>query len=396
MKHRIALGLGDNVDYEIVWDSRVIDGLITHYGIRAAEIAPDLPIRSERDLVISILSYVKSSRGGERTLDTPEVLDEFASRFEYLVSLGGTSVRAAIAMHKLGYTSVIHLVTVNDDVRRLLPPDCDWVCSSEQDSLYPHVIVQFGENEHIHAGDIDLRTTRANRIIYHRDIDNRILVLTERFSELITEARVILISSFNALHDEAILRDRIATVKRIISHLPQGAQVLIEGAAYYNPDFAAIALDELSDRIDIFSLNEDELQGHVGRAVDMLDAEQVVRAVADLQRRFPIPTIVVHSMYWALAYGAQADRLAGALKGGVTMATTRYCYGDEFSEKEYRETEALPPNPQGAQACAAMEKLLPGRLCCVPVALVSPARATTIGLGDAFVGGFLPPLSEIA
>jgi ADP-dependent phosphofructokinase/glucokinase len=110
-------------------------------------------------------------------------------------------------------------------------------------------------------------------------------------------------------------------------------------------------------------------------------------------------------MYWALAYMAgasrtpaahpptiDAGRIAGALKGGVTMATTRFRYGDDFSVENYRAVEALPPNSQGAVFCTAIHELLGSRARCAPVAQVAQANATTIGLGDAFVGGFLPPL----
>ena len=39
-----------------------------------------------------------------------------------------------------------------------------------------------------------------------------------------------------------------------------------------------------------------------------------------------------------------------------------------------------------------LKKLLGDRICCVPVAHVEGPNATTVGLGDAFVGGFLPAL----
>ena len=62
------------------------------------------------------------------------------------ITLGGTSVRAAIAMRKLGYTSALHLVTINEHVRRLIPQDSPYVCSNTIDSSYPHLIVQFDKD----------------------------------------------------------------------------------------------------------------------------------------------------------------------------------------------------------------------------------------------------------
>jgi len=390
----IALGLGDNVDYEIVWDSHTIEALILEHNIRRADITPLPVIHSERELLISILSFLQAGTGGERWVSSSAIVERFAHRFPMLVTLGGTSVRAAIAMRKLGYTSALHLVTINEHVRRLIPQDSPYVCSNTEESLYPHLIVQFDKGAQIRAGDIDIRASRPNRIIYHNDQDNIIMRLNEAYGDLITHARVFLISGFNAMQSEELLRDRLATLQRIMGRLPADALVFFEDAAYYNPAFCELTLAELGPHLDIYSLNEDELMAHVGRTVDLLHPEEIRDALAALHKRSPIPTIVVHSMYWALAYGEDAPRMARALKGGVTMATTRFRYGDDFTESHYRQTEALPPNEAGAHFAREIEALLGNRVCCIPVAHVEQANATTIGLGDAFVGGFLPALLE--
>ena len=56
------------------------------------------------------------------------------------------------------------------------------------------------------AGDIDICASRANRIIYHDDTDNIIMQLNEDFADLITEAKVFLISGFNAMHERGAPR----------------------------------------------------------------------------------------------------------------------------------------------------------------------------------------------
>ena len=97
MNAPIALGFGDNVDYEIAWDSAVFEELIARYAIGAGELAADPPIASERELVISILRFLASGTGGERFVASSEVIEPFAQRFAKKITLGGTSVRAAIA-----------------------------------------------------------------------------------------------------------------------------------------------------------------------------------------------------------------------------------------------------------------------------------------------------------
>lgn len=392
MGERIALGLGNNIDYEIVWDSEVIEDLIIRYGIHADELSTEKAIRCERDLVISILSLLKAGTGGERSVSSSAIVEHFAQHFEKRITLGGTSVRAAIAMRKFGYTPALHLVTTNDHVRRLIPQDCPYVCSNSNDTLYPHLIVQFGKDTCVKAGGIDISTSRADRMIYHHDIDNIIMKLDEAFSDLITDARVFLISGLNAMQSKALLASRLETLLRIMESLPQDALVYYEDGGFFEDRFRKLIYSTLADNITIISLDESELQTNLGRTLDMLDVDQVAQALGDLHKRIPVPVIVVHSMYWALAYGENAMRFSKALKGGVTMATTRFCYGDEFTVENYKDIERLPPNPEGALFADALEKLLANHVCCVPVAHVEPSNATTIGLGDAFVGGFLPAL----
>lgn len=392
MKPQIALGLGNNIDYEIVWNSRVMEELVHRYGIRTSELSTTIDINSERDLVISILSFMQAGSGGERFVASSDLIEDFAQRFDKKISLGGTSVRAAIAMRKLGYTSALHLVTINEHVRRLIPHDSPYVCSNTEESSYPHLIVQFNKDDCVCAGDINIRATRANRIIYHNDHDNIVMKLNEDFADLITEAKIFLISGFNAMQSEELLLDRLATLLRIMQKLPNDAQVFFEDAAYYNPHFIKLILARLAGRISIYSLNEDEFQTHLGRKLDLLDAAQISEALAALHKLITVPIIVVHSMYWALAYGESAGRVAKALKGGVTMATTRFRFGDDFTVEDYRQIESLPPNPEGATFSAEIGRLLGAKVHCVPVAQVDQQNGTTVGLGDAFVGGFLPAL----
>ena len=392
MKEKIALGFGDNVDYEIVWDSKVIENLILEYDIYNNELDIDRAVNNERDLVISILSFLKYGSGGERIVASSEVLEGFAQNFEKTITLGGTPVRAAIAMRKLGYTSALHLVTINDHVRRLLPQDCPYVCSNTKDSLHPHVIIQFDKGNSVKANDIEICSSQSNRIIYHHDDDNIAMNLNEDFSDLITDARVFLISGFNAMQSETLLLKRLESLSNMMETLPRNALVYYEDGGYYEPKFRQVIFRALAGKINIVSLNEDEFQAYVGRTLDLLDVFQMKDALAELQKLISVPVLVIHSKYWALAYGEDVANFLGALKGGATMATTRFCYGDGFGIEDYKRIKHRSPNKEGAKFAKALNELLGDTTACVPVAEVEPIKATTIGLGDAFVGGFLSAL----
>lgn len=393
MKEKLALGFGDNVDYEIVWDTKVIENLILEYDIHNDELDINRGVSSERDLVVSILSFLKSETGGERIVASSEMLEQFAQNFAKNITLGGTPVRAAIAMRKLGYTSALHLVTLNDHVRRLLPQDCPYVCSNTKDSLHPHLIVQFNKGTSVKANDIDICSSQANRIIYHHDDDNISMNLNESFANLITDAEVFLISGFNAMQSEELLVRRLEALLRIMVKLPEDALVYYEDGGYHEPKFRQVIFRTLAGKIHIVSLNEDELQSQLGRKLDLLDAVQIKEALVAIQKQISVPVIVVHSKYWTLAYGEDVARFSKALEGGVTMATTRFCYGDAFTVEDYKKIESASPNKEGVHFTDALRKLLGDHVWCLPVADVEPSKATTIGLGDAFVGGFLAALS---
>lgn len=392
MEEKIALGFGNNIDYEIVWNSKVFENLIVQYDIHDEELSLDIQVNSERDLVISILSFLESGSGGERFVASSDLLEQLAQHFEKRVTLGGTAVRAAVAMRKLGYTSALHLLTLNEDVRRLIPQDSPYVYSNRTENSSPHLIVQFRKETRVKAGDIDIDTSRANRIIYSNDYDTIVMNINEDFSNLVTKARIFLVSGFNTMQSKDLLAKRLESVLRIMEKLPAEALVYYEDAAFYDPSLCKLIQETLADRIHIYSLNEDELQVHLGRKLDLLNAFQIKEALVELQRLIRVPWIVVHSMYWAFAYGENAESILKALIGGVTMATTRFCCGDDFTVENYEDIDRLPPNPEGVVFANELKKLLGDRICCVPVVHVEAPNATTVGLGDAFVGGFLPAL----
>src|SRR2546426_835626 len=172
MTPRLVLGLGGSVDYEIAWSSQVVEDLVASYGIRAEELGNTMPIVDERSLVLSVLGYFRRGAGGERHVDSPDSLETFASRFPRKVTLGGTGVRAGLALARLGMPSTLHLVSVNDHFRRLLPAECSWITSAEHDSIEPHVIVQWEEGAGVLVGDTQLVAPFPNRLIYVNDPPN--------------------------------------------------------------------------------------------------------------------------------------------------------------------------------------------------------------------------------
>ncbi len=267
---RVVLGLGGTVDYEVAWDSRVVEDLVEQHGIRSTDLDAPRPIVTERDLVVSVLAFLRDGAGGERFVASSHVIEEFSSRLDTRVTLGGTCVRAAIAMSAVGVASTLHLVSMNDVTRRLLPADVDWICSAGDDTTDPHLIVQYPQGARVRAGDIDVVAPHSNRLIYANDPPHRELLISEQLGDALTDAAVFLVSSLNVIQDRAVLDDRLQSLHRHLENLPDDALVMFEDAEYHVPEFSTVVRDAIAPMADVYSLNEDELQRYVGRTVDLL------------------------------------------------------------------------------------------------------------------------------
>ncbi|GAA3599361.1 hypothetical protein GCM10022223_13510 [Kineosporia mesophila] len=405
MTSRVVLGLGGCVDYEIRLTSRGLERLVREHGVRVADLEhqgyPEhqdqgtpvvASITDERDLLVSVLRYLRRGGGGEHFVASPAALESFAARFPRCVALGGTSVRAGFTLDRLGLASTLHLVTMNEHFRRLLPASTDYVCSSPHDSLYPHLIVQYEAGLRVRAGDIDLVAPFPNRLIYVNDVANEELLLSDELGALLADARLFLISGFNAVREADLLDARLGTMHRDMERLPTGAFVYYEDAAFHEPVFRARVREAVLGRVDVYGLNEDEMQAYLGRAVDLQSAPEVGAALGELHRLIPAPVLVVHTKYWSAALGSQAPQYVGALEAGMLMASVRYLHGDTFTDEQMSAVAALPRRERSASFANELEALaaLSGAvLRCRAAWALETGVPTTVGLGDTFVGGFL-------
>lgn len=166
MTHRIVLGMQGTVDYEANWDVEHLSQLIQDYGVVAADIDEGQPVTSVRSLLGTLLAFIRSGKGTEKHVRDSSIIREVAARLNTQVTLGGTSVRAALAMRILGVSSLLHLVSTDPIVRRLLPADCPYICSATSDTLDPHLIIQFPGNTRVTVNDIDIQSPQPNRVIF--------------------------------------------------------------------------------------------------------------------------------------------------------------------------------------------------------------------------------------
>ncbi|RFA23714.1 hypothetical protein B7R25_01520 [Subtercola boreus] len=391
MSSETVLGLGGTVDYEIDWQSSVLEALALDYGVTASELTTHRPIASERDLVVSVLAFLEAGSGGERFVASSGIVEQFAARFTSRITLGGTGVRAALAMQVLGVTSILHLVSIDDHVRRLLPPGCGYVSSALRDTTDPHLIIQYPVGATVRLGEVTLTATHANRLIYSNDPPNQTLYLADDLPQALADSSLFLISGFNSMQDAAALDERLGQLRAAMRSLPPGATVCYEDSGFHRPELNVRVRDALLEFIDVYSMNEDELENHLGRPVDLLDAGDVQKALGDIRWLIPARQLVVHTKFWSAAIGESAHRYRQALQGGILMASTRYRFGDSFTLADYEGMMLEQLNPRGVALASALEAALP-RAVFIPAFLLEDPAPTTIGLGDSFVGGFIAAL----
>jgi ADP-dependent phosphofructokinase/glucokinase len=390
MTHPVVLGLGGTVDFELRWDAAVLAALAAEFDIRTVELGGERPIRSERDLVVSVLSFLDRGMGGERFVASSELLVAFAERFGYAITLGGTGVRAGLAALLLGVPSTQHLVSIDDHVRRLLPDGIDAICSADSDTTDPHLIVQYPAGARIPLADGVVATTRSDRLIYVNDPPNRELVLSDQLADALSTASLFLVSGFNSMQDRELLETRVRELRAAMRALPDDALVLFEDAGYHRPAFGPAVLAGLAGGIDVYSLNEDELRARVGHPVDLLAADEVAAALDELRSTAPAPVIVLHTGRYAAVTGPEPERWLPIVEGGVVMSGARYLHGDAMTADHLRELAASGRRSEAGRALVeALASRTGSRVLGVPAFDLETASPTTIGLGDTFVGGMV-------
>ena len=249
MGEKIALGFHTCVDYELIWDPEVIRKAIRDFGIRSAELEGEIRPDSERNVWRMVLAYMKAGIGAEILPDQPEIVNAFADRFQYRVTIGGTAARAAIALAKIGYTSVLSMSSYNEWIAKLLPPQIRRFSNTGNafGPVFPHASFTYLGGQTIEESDICFTTARENRILISRDEESARLAVSEDFAPELADAEVFLLSCFSQILDADVLADRIGKTHRLLSRLSENAVSIMEDGNYVNQSFRTYVHQHLRD-----------------------------------------------------------------------------------------------------------------------------------------------------
>ena len=216
-------------------------GLIREYDIRADELTTTRAGRRRAGARRDAARLRARRRRGERFVASSDIIETFAARFDTQITLGG-HVRAGgdRACGPSASTVHVHLVSIDDHVRRLLPEGVRvHLLAPSEDSTDPHLIVQFGAGVRVTAGDIDFTAPHPNRIIYANDPPNRELVMREELGDALSTARRVPGGRVQRHPGRGAARG--AARAHRCGHrtgLPAGSLVFYEDAGYHIPAFS--------------------------------------------------------------------------------------------------------------------------------------------------------------
>ena len=212
------------------------------------------------------------------------------------------------------------------------------------------------------VGDTDLCAPRANRLIFTHDPPAETLRISDELGTALAETtRIFLVSSLNAIRDGRVLETRLAQLRQYMDRLPSDAFVYYEDAGFHDPALSKQAVDGLRGAVDVHGMNEDGMQVHLGHHVDLLDADAMAEALTELHPLVAAPIVVVHTRYWVLSLGSDAQRYEPALRSGITMATSRYLHGDALPgadsgvhDPSTRQVRGSPRSPRPVGRCGVL------------------------------------------
>lgn len=389
MTASIVLGLGGCLDSEVALDPSRLQALVDDHAVSLTEIRQPAELRTEHDVLLSVLDFLRDGVGGERYVSTVDAVLAFESHFEHETTLGGTNVRAGRILAQLGHPNVLHVPGRDETFESLLVDGSTLPQQTPPAEYVPHLIVQYPEGLRVKLRDGTLVAAHSNRVILVHDPVSELTPLHDSLPQWLQPGGVLVLSGLNSIRDEQILDARLRALRDTLDDAPAGLRVFYEDSDYHVPAFRRRVWSELASRSTVIGMNEDELASFSGTSVDVTDAAQIASAVTTVLESIPGGTLVVHSKYWALATGAQAPELEAALESGNLAAGARFLDGDRAQATSLDLVRAQPRSPQGEDIARRLPALLGAPVVVVPARTLRAATPTTIGLGDTFLGGLL-------
>jgi ADP-dependent phosphofructokinase/glucokinase len=404
-----AMGYTSNLDILCDFRVDVLNALLEKHMPDAdlLKLEPAKMIRTVEDFISTVVWYCCNGAGGEADIEDFAVIEGL---FDTKPGMGGTSAQAAMALAAVGCPSVIHLTDDSKEVCDLLRSPLIYTVSPDGELIHTdrvkhlqeqeiHYIIQFKKGDVIRCCDQAIEIPASNRLIVTKVTVNAFVPFSQPYFNYIEKnAKTIssnVLSSFNCIQDERVLRERLDAVKRHVrvykENNPRGV-VFFEDAHYHSLDIRKLCIESLYPEVDIVCMNEEELALTLGmyiQAVDIRDILSCIEGVFRLKRLFNVKKgIIVHTKDYSMYAGDDpgVDIESGLVYGNL-MATAKAMYGSYGTKAQIAEVMKLPLSETGvrhretvARSPHAADTVI------VPTKYIDKPKYT-IGLGDSFVGG---------
>lgn len=406
----MAMGYTSNLDFLCDFDVERLNDLLKEHMPKAVlkEMQAADTVRTMQDLLETMVYYCSNGIGGEVNVEDTKLVEE---NFHFEYGMGGTAVQAAMALNEIGCPSIVHLTDDSKEVCGILntpgvftiSQDGDLVhtdCITQTQEQEPHYIIQFKKGDQICLGTQQIEIPCSNRLILTKITVNQFVPFSKPYFEWIernaNQVSSIVLSSFNALTDPELLKERLDYVKQHTEKYhrnnPKGI-VFFEDAHYHDLAIKKLCLETIYSSVDIVSMNEEELDYTLNdlyhHGVDIEDIHSCIEGAKYIRDRFEVRKgVMVHTKDYSMYVGEAMDAdLERGLMYGNMLATAKAKNGWYGTREQVREILEYGFSVKGEENYkAVMEGSYTGEIILVPSKHIYTPKYT-IGLGDSFVGG---------
>lgn len=408
---RLVLGYTSDLDVVLKWDGDAFSEILSTYLKKDPCFRCGDVIDSMEAFACIVSYYLLNGLGGEIDITNIGVCEYLEKHFQTEYALGGTCAQGAAALNAAGFPVLAHITDRSKEVCRLMSgegldtvtPDGIVPMGSSASGELPvrHMVLQYPKGAAITVNGKTCLAPVSNRLILDYDVIHKTMPVERAFLDYCEQnAKTMLaycISGFNGIIDERIMRGRIEELKehyKIVKRSNPSCMIYLEGAFYLNPDLKNLIFDRLSDVVDLYGMNEEELVEHAerfGMKTDKEDLASVYSSLRLLLEKYPVKGIILHTKDYAMYFG---EKLAGIdIEKGLTlgnlMASTRARIGRYGTREDCLESMQLPLSPEGMRFCEEMERLRPNEFVTIVPSRYMEHPKYTIGLGDTFMAGCL-------
>lgn len=404
-----AMGYTSNLDILCDFRIEILNQLLNEHmpGVDLNQLHAAKSIKTVEDFIATVVYFCRSGIGGEVDIEEFGIIENL---FSEKYGVGGTSAQAAMALAAVGCSSIIHLTDDSKELCELLNSPHIYTVSANGKLIHTsevssvteqeiHYIIQFKKGDVIRSGNQKIVIPVSNRLILTKITVNETVPFSKPYFEYIEKhAQNIssnVLSSFNAIKDEKILRERLeATKKHIRKYKEKNASgvVFFEDAHYHSDMIRKLCIETLYSEVDIVCMNEEELSLTLNMYQFPIDPQNIlscIEGVQYLKENLNIHKgIIVHTKDYSMYTGDKLDfDIESGLMYGNMLATCKAMAGWYGSRKQISEILALPLSQKGVDNREAVAKSsYASNTVIVPTKYIDRPKYT-IGLGDSFVGG---------